>query len=272
MEQTQREQLQDNLLPPSRKCLPSTQSTLITAVSHAPQPNALADLLLTIVLPSLVLDQLSEPARLGPFWALVVSLLFPVVFGAWCWWKKAGWNVFSILGFITILLSGGLGLLKLEAFWFALKESAMPLALGAAFPLSHFFGKPLINALVLQPQILNLRAIHAALVAPNQQSEFQSTIMRGSWWIGLAMVGCSVGNFFLAMYLLNGKEPGGEAFVKGIGTLNWASLLVIGIPLCVVMLLVFVWMVRQFQQITGLERADLMNPGRTVRRKIGDAN
>ncbi len=268
MEQTQRERSQDNLLPPSRKCLPSTQTTLITEVSHTPQPNAIADLLLTVVLPSLVLDQLSEPARLGPSWALVVSLLFPVGFGVWCWWKKSGWNVFSILGFITILLSGGLGLLKLDAFWFALKESAMPLALGAAFPLSHFFGKPLITALVLQPQILNLRAIHATLDTPVKQKNFQTTLMHGSWWIGLAMVGCSVGNFFLAIHLLNGKEPGGEAFVKGIGTLNWASLLVIGIPLCVVMLLVFIWMVCQFQRITGLERSDIMNPGRTVRRQV----
>ncbi len=240
----------------------------MTGVSHAPQPNALADLLLTVVLPSLVLDQLSEPARLGPFWALVISLLFPVGFGIWCWWKKSGWNLFSILGFVTILLSGGLGLLKLDAFWFAIKESAMPLALGAAFPLSHFFGKPLISVLVMQPQLLNLRALHTALDTPEKQRGFQTALMHGSWWIGLATVGSSIGNFFLAIYLLNGKEPGGEAFVKGIGTLNWASILVIGIPLCAVMLLVFVFMIRKIQRITGLERADLMNPGRTVRRQI----
>lgn len=232
------------------------------------QPNPLADLVLTVVLPSLVLDQLSAPARLGPVGALIVSLLFPVVFAVWCWWKRAGWNLFSIIGFITVLLSGGLGLLKLDAFWFAVKESALPLALGAAFPLSYFFGRPLLGSLVMQPHLINLNTMRAALNSPDKNAEFQTALHRGSWFIGLATIGSSAGNFFLALYLLRDKEPGGETFVKGIGTLNWASVVVIGVPLCVVMLLVFVWLVRRIQAITGLEGADLLNPGRTVRRQV----
>jgi hypothetical protein len=233
------------------------------------QPNALADLALTVVLPSLVLDQLSAPERLGPAGALIVSLLFPVGYAGWCWWKRSGWNLFSIIGFITVLLSGGLGLLKLDAFWFALKESAMPLALGAAFPLSHVFGKPLINALVMQPHVINLPAVGAALSTPEKNAAYQAALHRGSWGIGLATIGSAAGNFLLALHLLGGKEPGGEAFVKGIGTLNWASVLVIGLPLCAVMLAVFIWLIRRIQVITGLERDDLMNPGRTVRRQMG---
>ena len=221
------------------------------------------------MLPSFVLDQLSDPARLGPAGALIVSLLFPVTYAGWCWWKRSGWNLFSIIGFITVLLSGGLGLLKLDAFWFALKESAMPLVLGAAFPLSHVLGKPLINALVMQPHLINLRAVTTALNTAERNAAYQDALRRGSWGIGLATIGSSAGNFFLALHLLRGKEPGGEAFVKGIGTLNWASVLVIGVPLCAVMLLVFVWLIRRIQSITGLERADLMNPGRTVRRQVG---
>jgi hypothetical protein len=232
------------------------------------QPNALLDLALTVVLPSLVLDHLSEPTRLGPFWALIISLLFPLGFAAWCFVKKCGWDVISVLGFVTILLSGGLGLLKLDAFWFAVKESALPLALGAAFPLSFAFGRPLLNALLLRPQVINLPMLFAALDTAEKQSAFHRALFRGSWGLGLATIGSSIGNFFLALHLLGGKEPGGEAFVKGIGTLNWASLLVIGVPLCAVMLVVFIWLIREIQRITGLEKSDLMNPGRTVRRQI----
>ncbi|HEY2574280.1 MAG TPA: VC0807 family protein [Verrucomicrobiaceae bacterium] len=237
--------------------------------NSTPPPNALADLVLTVVLPSIVLEQLSDPARLGPAGALVVSLLFPVGFAVWCWWKHAGWNVFSIIGFITVLLSGGLGLLKLNVFWFAVKESAMTLALGMAFPISHLMGKPLINALLLQPHMINVSAMRTALSAPEKHDAFQDALRRGSWGIGFATILSSVGNFLLVLYLLRGKEPGSEAFVKGIGVLNWASVLVIGVPLCAVMLMVFVWLVRKIQSITGLDRADLMNPGRTVRRQVG---
>ena len=235
------------------------------------QPNALLDLALTVVAPSFVLDYLSPPGRLGPFYALVVSMIFPVAFGAWCWWKKHAWNVFSILGLITVLLSGGLGLLKLDAFWFSIKESAMPLALGAAFPLSHIWGRPLIRDLILQPHLINLRALEAALNTPERRSAFERSVWHASWGIGLGMIGSSVANFFLALYLLGGKDPGGEAFVKGIGTLNWASMIVIGVPMMGVMLLVFLALVKSLLRITGLERADLMNPGRTVRRQVVQA-
>lgn len=233
-----------------------------------PPPNPLIEIVLTIILPSLVMDQFSKPESLGPLGALMVGLLFPVGFGIWCWWTKAGWNVFSILGFITVLLSGGLGLLQLDAFWFAIKESAMPVMLGLAFPLTHFIGKPLINALVLQPQMINLKSLDAALDTHEKKSAFDRTLFRASWGMGLGMLGSSVGNFFLALYLLNGKEPGSEAFVKGISKLNWAGVIVIGVPLMLVMLFVFVWLLRQIQRITGLEKHDLLNPGKTVRRQI----
>lgn len=248
--------------------IPSSLCDPMSEPSHKP-PNQLLELVLTIVLPSLVLDKLSAPENLGPFWALVVALLFPIGFGLWCVIQKVGWTVFSVLGLVTVLLSGGLGLLNLDAFWFAVKESTMPIVLAFAFPLSHRFGKPLINALVMQPHIFNVKLLNSALAEPAKKSLFDSALFKASCGLGLGMIGSAIANFFLALYLLGGKTPGSEAFVKGIGTLNWAGMVVIGVPLMGVMMLVFFWLIRQMQQITGLERDDLMNPGQTVRRQVG---
>lgn len=234
----------------------------------APPPNPLLELVFTLVLPSLTLDQLSKPASLGPFWALVVSLLFPVAFGAWCFWKKKGWNVLSVLGFVTILLSGGLGLLKLDAFWIGMKEGLMATAIGLAFPLSHYFGRPLINALVMQPHLLNVKTLEDSLGEEAKRSAFNEALFRASCGMGLGMVGSAVANFSLALWLLAGKEPGSEAFVKGLAKLSWVSTVVIGVPMMGVMLVVFVWLLRRIQRITGLERDDLLNPGKTVRREV----
>jgi hypothetical protein len=231
-------------------------------------PNPLLEILLTIALPSVALDQLSKPASVGPFWALVISLLFPIGFGMWCFYKKMGWNLFSILGFLTILLSGGLGLLKLDAFWFAIKESAIPVLIAIAFPLSHRWGKPMINALLLQPQLINLRTLNEALDTGNRKALFNRALFRASCGMGLGLLGSSVANFFLALHLLHDKEPGGEAFVRSIGTLTWMGFVVIGIPLLVVMIIVFITLLKSVENITGLERSDLLNPGKTVRRQI----
>jgi hypothetical protein len=144
----------------------------------------------------------------------------------------------------------------------------MPLALGAAFPLSHVWGRPLINALLMQPHFLNVRALKAALNTPDKALAFDRAVWRASWGLGLGMIVSSVANFFLVLYLLKGKEPGSEAFVRAIGTQNWAGMVVIGIPMTVSMLVVFVALIHQIHRITGLERADLLNPGKTVRRQV----
>jgi hypothetical protein len=233
-----------------------------------PPPNPFAELILTIVLPSLVLDQLSKPSSLGPFWALVVSLMFPVGFGAWCLWKKTGWNIFSVLGFVTILLSGSLGLLKLDAFWIGMKEALLATTIGLAFPLTHRFGRPLINAILMQPHIINVKLLQTSLSDAGKRKLFDAALFRASCGLGLGMLGSAVANFFLALYLLAGKQPGSEAFVKGLGKLNWMGIVVIGVPMMVVMLFVFMWLLRQIGRITGLERDDLMNPGTTVRRQV----
>jgi hypothetical protein len=234
----------------------------------APPPNPLIELVFTLVLPSIALDQLSKPESLGPFWALVAGLAFPVAFGAWCFWKKRGWNVFSVIGLVTILLSGGLGLLKLDAFWIGMKEGLIAAAIGVSFPLSHFFGTPLMNSLVMQPHLLNVQALQGSLTEAPKRMAFDRALFRASCFMGLSMVGSAVANFLLALWLLGGKEPGSEAFVKGLGKLNWVSAVVLGLPMMAVMLVVFIWLLRQIQRITGLERDDLLNPGRTVRRQV----
>ncbi len=234
----------------------------------AKQPHPLADLMLTVVLPSAALEYLSEPARLGPFWALVVSALLPLTFGIYCWVTKAGLNFFSILGLVAVIVTGGLGLLKLDAFWFGMKEIIVPVLIGLAFPASHTWGRPMICSMIFAPHLINERALRESLDTPDKRIGFDKLLLKASWGMGASMLLSAVINFALAMYLLGGKEPGSEAFVKGIGTLNWGGTLIIGIPMLIAMMVVLVGFMRGVYRLTGLHKDDLMGPGRTVRRVI----
>jgi hypothetical protein len=235
-------------------------------------PNPLIDLLLTIILPSLVLDKLSEPARLGPMWALVVASLIPLGFGVYCHITRSGLNFFSVLGLVAVLISGGFGLMKLNAFWFAMKECSIPIFLGLAFPLSHRWGKPLIEGILLAPHVINKNAIMNKLDTEEKRQGFGGILMSASWKMGGVMLLSAVLNFALAMYLLGDKEPGGELFVKAIGKLNWAGFIVIGLPLMIAMFFVLTSFLKGVQKLTGLDRDDIMNPGSTVRRQVGGAS
>lgn len=232
------------------------------------QASPIADLLLTIVLPSAALEWLSVPARLGPFWALVVAAALPLGFGVYCFITRSGLNFFSVLGLVAVIVTGSLGLLKLDSFWFAIKEASVPVFLGLAFPLSHLWGRPLIESILLTPQLINRAVLQRALVTPEQRTSFAGLLLRASWGMGAGMLLSAVGNIALALHLLGGKEPGSEAFVKSIGTLNWAGFIVIGVPLLGIMFVVLMWFLRAVHRLTGLDRDDLMNPGKTVRKTV----
>jgi hypothetical protein len=239
-------------------------------MSAAPsKPHPLADLLLTLVVPSMVLEGLSKPDRLGPGWALVVASALPIGFGIWCWQQKKGLNFFSIFGLIAVILTGGLGLLNLEAKWFAAKEALFPVILGLAFPLSHRFGTPLIKELLLNPQVINHKALNRALDTEPKRVAFESLLKQASWGMLGTTFLSAIGNYALAMRLLGPKAPGSEAYVQAIGKLNWMGFIVIGIPLLGITIALLVWLLRRLSALTGLEREDLMNPGQTVRRQVG---
>ena len=238
-------------------------------VAAQSKPHPLADLLLTLVVPSMVLEGLSKPDRLGPGWALVVASALPIGFGIWCWQQKKGLNFFSIFGLIAVILTGGLGLLNLEAKWFAAKEALFPVILGLAFPLSHRFGTPLIKELLLNPQVINHKALNRALDTEPKRVAFESLLKQASWGMLGTTFWSAAGNYALAMRLLGSKAPGSEAYVQAIGKLNWMGFIVIGIPLLGITIALLVWLLRRLSALTGLEREDLMNPGQTVRRQVG---
>jgi len=234
------------------------------------QPHPLADLLLTIILPSVILESMSKPERLGPAWALVVALILPLGFGVYCFVKKRGLNFFSVLGLVAILVTGGLGLLNLSAIWFAVKEAAFPVFLGLAFPLSYFWGKPLVSELLLNPQVINHALLQGSLDTAEKKLGFQRLLGQASWALAGTMMLSAVANAMLVLYYLEGTVPGTEEYTKAIGRQNWVGFIVIGVPMMAVTMTLLFWMLRRLQALTGLERDDLMNAGTTVRRQVGE--
>ena len=95
----------------------------------APSPkreNLLVNLICNVALPTLVLTKFSGENTLGPNLGLIVALLFPVSYGVQDFIRRRRVNFISAIGFASVLISGGLGLMHLDGFWFAVKEAAIP--------------------------------------------------------------------------------------------------------------------------------------------------
>ena len=96
----------------SHTALPSSESK-----SALKPENIWINLICNVVLPGVLLGQLSKPERLGPVWGLVVALLFPLGYGLWDLVHRRQFNFLSGLGLVSVLMTGILGLLKTDPFW-----------------------------------------------------------------------------------------------------------------------------------------------------------
>lgn len=225
------------------------------------QPSVLLDLSLNVVAPSWVLESLSAPERLGPRMALMVALLLPLLFMLHCLVRGRRIEAFSVLGFAAVVISGGLGLLELEAGWFALKEAAFPLILGLAFPLSQRLGRNLTRDLLLNPQVINRPLLEASLQQDAQrQSAFQLILWRASWVLALVLGSGALLNAWMIVSYLGDSVPGSQEYVRAIGRQSWMSLLVLGLPTVLTLMGLMVWLLGQLERRCGIARHDLLRP------------
>ena len=120
------------------------------------------DLLVSIIIPSIVLMKLSGPENLGATKALILALAFPVGWGLYELVTQRKKNWIALLGVISVLLTGGIGLLKLDAGWLAIKEAAVPSVIGLGILIAHKLGFPAIKKLLLNPKMfqIDLSLIH----------------------------------------------------------------------------------------------------------------
>jgi len=138
-----------------------TDTTPTPAAPHKPRP--FIDLLISIVIPSLILMKLSGEARLGPDGALVLALAFPLGWGAFELLKYRKFNFVALLGLVSVILTGGIGLLHLDNQWLAIKEAAIPGLIGIAVLVSTRTRYPLIRTLLFNKTVLNVDKIHERL-------------------------------------------------------------------------------------------------------------
>src|SRR5210317_1020669 len=127
------------------------------------QSSPLLDLLLGIVVPSIVLMRFSGEHDLGASGGLIVALAFPLGLGVYELLRYRQTNYIAVLGLVSVLLTGGIGLLQLDARWLAIKEAAIPAVLGIAVLVSARLGYPLIRVMLYNPKILDTAKISRLL-------------------------------------------------------------------------------------------------------------
>jgi len=222
-------------------------------VSHPPskKENLLVNLVCNIALPTLVLTRFSGDRWLGPVAGLIVALAFPLGYGVYDYLQRRRANFISIAGFASVLLTGGLGLLKAGGIWFAVKDAAVPLVMGAGVLLSLRAKTPIVQEIFLNEQVMDVARVEATLAERGHEEGFRRLLTAASRWLGGAFVVSAGLNFCLARYLLK-SPPGTPEFNAELGRMHLLSWPVIVLPSMVVMMLAFWRLITGLKQLTGL--------------------
>ncbi len=208
------------------------------------------NLIFNIAIPVVIMSYLSKEEYLGPMWSVVVALSFPLCYGLYDFTKSQKVNFFSILGVISVLLTGGIALLKLPAEYMAIKEASIPLLIGIAVLVSQFTQKPLVKVLVLNDQIINWPKLNEALAQKNQMAVFDKKIQVSSYIVASSFFLSSTLNYLLAKWILV-SEPGTTAYTEELGRMTAYSYPVIVIPSMVLLIGALIYLFKQISKCTG---------------------
>jgi len=221
------------------------------------KPNPLFEIVVTIIVPAVILMQLSGDSRLGAMRALVLALAFPVGWGVWDGWRRRKLNWLSVLGVVSTLLTGGIGLLELDAQWLAVKEAAIPGFIGLVVLGSNWTSWPLIRVLVFNPTLFDVDRVQAALEARHNVVPFELRLRTGTMLLAGTFFFSSVMNYLLARWVVT-SPAGTEAFNEELGRLTLLSYPVIAVPSMLMMMALLYWLARGAKALTGLDLGDML--------------
>ncbi len=221
------------------------------------KPRPLVDLLVSIVIPSVILMKFSGEENLGATQALVVALAFPISLGLYELIRYRITNYIALLGLVSVLLTGGIGLLKLDSEWLAVKEAAIPAILGIGLMISAHLRYPLIKKILFNPAILNTEKISQILDERGYNEIFETRLLNATYFLSGTFFFSAVMNYLLATWIVT--SPSGSAmFNEELGRLTLISYPVIAIPSMLMMMGIFYFLWRSVHNLTGLKLEEVL--------------
>jgi len=226
-----------------------------TTPKHKPRP--LIDLLVSLIIPSIILMKFSSAEHLGASTALIVALAFPLSWGLFELLKYRQFNFIALLGLISIVLTGGIGLLQLDAQWLAIKEAAIPGLIGIGVLLSTFTRYPLIRALVYNPKFINVDRIRQRLNESDNTRAFETRLQNATYLLGSTFLFSSMINYILARSVVT-SPAGSASFNEELGQMTLLSYPVITIPVMLMMMGILYYLWRTIYGLTGLKLEEIL--------------
>jgi len=215
------------------------------------------DLLVSIVIPSVILMKFSGDNELGASMALIMALAFPLSWGLFELLKYKKFNFIALLGLISVVLTGGIGLLQLDPQWLAVKEATIPALIGIAVLVSTRTRYPLIKTLVYSPAVFDVSKIKRKLEDHGNTDAFEVRLLNATYLLSSTFLFSATMNYILAKWIVT-SAAGTAAFNEELGRMTLLSYPVIAIPSMLMMMAILYYLWRTIHGMTGLAIEEIL--------------
>lgn len=228
--------------------------------------NTFLNLGFNLILPILLLNKGKQwfGGLLEPYFenvavgVLLIALAFPIGYFIYDYCARKKYNLFSIIGLISVLLTGGIGILNIPTEWFAVKEAAIPLILGIAVVVSLKTPYPLIRTLLYNPEIMNVDRVQAALRENQAEAAFEKLLELCTWLLAGSFLLSALLNYVLARWIVV-SPSGTDAFNAEVSKMMGWSWVIIAIPSMAIMMFALFRLMRGIKELTGLELEQVLH-------------
>ncbi len=219
--------------------------------------NPFISLVFNIVIPTLILTKLSSPDKLGQLNSLIIAVLFPLTYGIIDMIKSKKVNKISLLGLISVFLTGVVGVLKLDSQLLAIKEASVPAIIGIAVLITAKTKNPLTKMFLMNDTIFNVEKIEQKLEETQNTEVFNKKLYNSTFMLALSFLVSSVLNYILAKVIVV-SPAGTEEFNKELGQMMAYSYPVIVIPSMIIMGVSLWYVMSNLTKLTGFKIEDVM--------------
>jgi len=190
---------------------------------------------------------------------LIVALAFPLGYGIRDFIVRRRCNVVSVLGFVSVLFTGGIGLLELSTYVFAVKEAALPAVIAVILIVYRNSNNSLMCTFLYNPEIIRTDLVESTLDERGNREKFQSLLTRCSWLLASSFILSAVLNYVLARFIVTTEPASDKArYTEEVGQMMSWSFPVIAVP-CMIITVITLWQLfRGIRELSGLEPEDIM--------------
>ena len=218
----------------------------------------LVSLLVSIAIPAIILSKFSTDEYLGVIPGFLIAISLPIGYAIYNLFVRKETGFIAILGFVSIFLTGIIGVFEFPTEWLAVKEAAVPLLIGIAVIVSLKTPYPLVKKLLFNEELLDLKLIGEKLQENYNAPKLENVLTKATFMVAGSFLLSAFLNFFLTKYIVV-SPAGTAAFNEELGTLTAISYPAIALPSTAVMFVALYYIFKQITKLTGLSFEEILS-------------